>query len=216
MRGPHGAVPRRDGPAQQKAWFDQHVRPWLAASPAAHKILTWGNHDWCGQARNFEGDSPEAASSTALQILVDTSTSVPGNGAAGRSISVWATPWSRQFMNWAFMRSREELAETCAAIPEDVDILVSHQPPYGCGVEELRVGHELDDDVGKGHWPEVLRHHLFRNSVRLPPPPPSNLFEPLALAASPRSVSRMSPRLIMGVGWSCVSGLERGEFNVSL
>lgn len=27
-------------PAKQKAWFDQRVRPWLAASPATHKILT--------------------------------------------------------------------------------------------------------------------------------------------------------------------------------
>ena len=120
-------------PALQKAWFDQHVRPWLAASPAAHKLLTWGNHDWCGQACSFDGDSPEVASSDALQILVDTGTSVRGNGTSVRSISVWATPWSRRFMDWAFMKPSEELAETYAAIPKGVDILVSHQPPYGFG-----------------------------------------------------------------------------------
>src|SRR6185436_8527495 len=62
-------------PEAQKTWFDQHVRPWLAAAPAAHKILTWGNHDWCGQACDFAPDSPAAAPSTTLQILVDTSTS---------------------------------------------------------------------------------------------------------------------------------------------
>lgn len=32
-------------PSKQKTWFDQHVRPWLAASPAVNKILTWGNGD---------------------------------------------------------------------------------------------------------------------------------------------------------------------------
>jgi Icc-related predicted phosphoesterase len=120
-------------PTAQKVWFDESVRPWLAASPAAHRILTWGNHDWCGQACNFQGDSPNVASSTALQILVDGGTSVPGNGAAGRAISVWATPWSRRFMHWAFMKSREELAEIYAAIPEGIDVLVSHAPPYGYG-----------------------------------------------------------------------------------
>ena len=36
-------------------------------------------------------------------------------------------------MDWAFMRSREALAEIYASIPEHVDILVSHQPPYGLG-----------------------------------------------------------------------------------
>jgi hypothetical protein len=124
-------------PEEQKAWFDQHARPWLAAAPAAHRILTWGNHDWCGQKCDFEADSPAAASSMTLQILVDRGTSVPGAAAPGRSISVWGTPWSRLVMNWAFMKSGEELAETYAAIPAGVDILVSHQPPYGCGDDGL-------------------------------------------------------------------------------
>ena len=120
-------------PARQKDWFDQHVRPWLAAAPAAHKILTWGNHDWCGQACSFNGDFPDAASSTVLQILVDSGTSVPGTAAGRRPVSVWASPWSRQFMNWAFMKSDAELAAVYAAIPKGLDILVSHHPPYGCG-----------------------------------------------------------------------------------
>ncbi len=135
-------------PAKQKAWFDHHVRPWLATSPAAHKVLTWGNHDWCGQACSFEGDSPAAASSTALQILVDDVTSVPSDGAAGRSISIWATPWSNPFMNWAFMKSRAELADVYAAIPDGVDILVSHQPPYGYGDRYDHVGSREVEHLG--------------------------------------------------------------------
>lgn len=125
------AIAERE-PARQKDWFDGHVRPWLAAAPAAHKILTWGNHDWCGQACNFAGDGPGVAASTALQIVVDTGTTVSGNGN-GRPISVWGTPWSRQFMRWAFMKSEAELAELYATIPRGLDVLVSHQPPYGYG-----------------------------------------------------------------------------------
>jgi hypothetical protein len=34
---------------QQQAWFDRTVRPWLAATPATHKLPTWGNHHWCGR-----------------------------------------------------------------------------------------------------------------------------------------------------------------------
>lgn len=36
-------------------------------------------------------------------------------------------------MHWAFMKSSAELTRVYAAIPGHIDILVSHQPPYGYG-----------------------------------------------------------------------------------
>jgi hypothetical protein len=123
----------RDRPERQRAWFDAHARPWLSNAPATHKILTWGNHDFCGQACSFDHDAPPAASSTELQIVLDRGTRVPARGAAGQSISIWATPWSHEFESWAFMKSRAELAEMYASIPSGIDILVSHQPPLGHG-----------------------------------------------------------------------------------
>jgi len=131
-----GPAMARDHPGEQKAWFDQHVRTWLAGSAATHKLLTWGNHDWCGEACSFASDAPDRASSRVLQIVVDQGTTVriDGDGSgAGRSLSVWATPWSNRFMHWAFMKPREALADVYAAIPAGIDILVSHQPPFGHG-----------------------------------------------------------------------------------
>lgn len=115
-------------PEHQKAWFERNVRPWFAAAPATHKLMTWGNHDWCGEAFSFAADAPGSASSTHLQILIDEATTV---SVGDREVSVWGTPWSNRFMHWAFMKSPKELAEVYAAIPEGIDILVSHQPPYG-------------------------------------------------------------------------------------
>lgn len=125
-----GASLAERDPDAQKAWFDAHARPWLANAPATHKVLTWGNHDWCGQACAFDGDSPAVASTTALQVLVDEGTQVP---AVGRSISVWASPWSHEYGKWAFLKPRAGLAQVYAAIPFGVDILVSHEPPFGHG-----------------------------------------------------------------------------------
>jgi hypothetical protein len=110
--GPFMAV---HDPYQQQAWFDRTVRPWLAATSASHKLLTWGNHDWCGQMCSFRSDTPEHARSTDLQILVDEGTSVPSAGGAGREMSLWATPWSNTFMRWAFMKRLSDLERVYAA-----------------------------------------------------------------------------------------------------
>src|SRR5687767_15354848 len=75
--GPFMAV---HDPYQQQAWFDRTVRPWLAATPATHKVLTWGNHNWCGEMCSFRSDTPAHARSTDLQILVDEGTTVPSGG----------------------------------------------------------------------------------------------------------------------------------------
>jgi Calcineurin-like phosphoesterase len=135
-------------PEQQKSWFDRHVRPWLASVPAAHKILTWGNHDWCGQACNFRRDSPAEASLADAQILVDEGTVVPARESTDRTISVWATPWSNQFMNWAFMKQPSELDAVYGEIPDGTDILVSHQPPYGYGDRHFDVGSGRVEHLG--------------------------------------------------------------------
>jgi hypothetical protein len=118
-------------PEQQQAWFDRVARPWLAAAPATHRVLTWGNHDWCGQKCSFRTDSPRYARTTDLQILVDEGTTVPRD--SGGEVSVWATPWSNPFMQWAFMKEPRGLQRVYAAVPNGVDVLVSHQPPVVCG-----------------------------------------------------------------------------------
>lgn len=118
-----------DTPTQQKAWFEQTLRPWVARAPATRTILTWGNHDWCGQLCTFE----DSASATALTIVVDNAASVPNSSDAEYAVTVWASPWSNRFGDWAFMKAPAELVPVYAAIPEGIDILVSHQPPFGYG-----------------------------------------------------------------------------------
>jgi hypothetical protein len=123
----------RDRPDAQLAWFDAYARPWLERAPARHTILTWGNHDWCGAACPAGAVDVPGRVSPALRILVDEAASVPVNRAGRRPLSVWGTPWSNQYMRWAFMQPREALAGVYAAIPRGIDILVSHQPPFGYG-----------------------------------------------------------------------------------
>jgi 3',5'-cyclic AMP phosphodiesterase CpdA len=135
-------------PEQQKSWFDRHARAWLARAPATYKILTWGNHDWCGQACSFGRDSPAEASLTDLQILVDAGTTVPASGDHDSAVTVWAMPWSNRFLDWAFMKPPRELAAIYAAIPAHIDILISHQPPYGYGDRHVDAGSGRVEHLG--------------------------------------------------------------------
>lgn len=51
-----------------------------------------------------------------------------------RGLRIFGTPWSPRFGNgWAFNADRgEDIRSHWAKIPENLDILVVHGPPYGC------------------------------------------------------------------------------------
>lgn len=108
----------RKYPELQWNWFVETFIPWVR--PLAKRVLvTWGNHDFCGRLHKNEIiDNVVIACDGLVQI---------------DNLSIWLTPWSNQFMDWAFMQPHEDLAEVYGEIPAGIDILVSHQPPYGCG-----------------------------------------------------------------------------------
>ena len=49
------------------------------------------------------------------------------------SVKVWGSPWQPEFYDWAFNlpRGGEELKEKWDMIPPNVDILITHGPPWG-------------------------------------------------------------------------------------
>ena len=51
-------------------------------------------------------------------------------------------------MNWAFMKAPRELDAVYAEIPEGIDILISHQPPYGFGDRCLDLGSGKVEHLG--------------------------------------------------------------------
>ena len=49
------------------------------------------------------------------------------------SVKVWGSPWQPEFYDWAFNlpRGGEELKEKWDMIPPNMDILITHGPPWG-------------------------------------------------------------------------------------
>lgn len=109
----------RNDPERQLRWFENVFVPWVQDQPCEKAVMTWGNHDWCGHLKPFGRYGK-------LRICTD-------QAFFADDVKIWLTPWSNQFMSWAWMKPHAELAAIYAKIPNDVDILVSHQPPYGFG-----------------------------------------------------------------------------------
>lgn len=117
-------VPARMLPERQWLWFVKTWMPWRNRQPAKDCVVTWGNHDYCGLKHLSWFDMSKDGKRTiiACDQLVDVG-----------GLKVYLTPWSNQFLTWAFMKEPAHLIPIYQAIPTGVDILVSHQPPKGCG-----------------------------------------------------------------------------------
>lgn len=162
-----GGVPANVDPERQKHWFETKWLAWRLRQPAKHCVVTWGNHDFCGQRCDWRGRewaherNPErvlAAACGATEADMARVRTAADAGAMGLVVSlnatttlvcdalfeyeglrVWLSPWSNRFMDWAFMHSNATLEKIYSVIPEGIDILVSHQPPKWCR-DSFRVG----------------------------------------------------------------------------
>lgn len=99
---------------------------WLRFQKPKYKkiILIAGNHDFILEELPWEWPG--------IDYLCDSSTEFEG-------LKIYGSPWTKSFegMNpdcMAFtVRTDEELAEKWELIPDDVDILITHSPPYDVG-----------------------------------------------------------------------------------
>lgn len=120
-------------------------------------VCTPGNHDFACQhflTMNHMRSLYEDVFA-GIKYLQDESTIIDG-------VKFWGSPWQPWFMDWAFNLPRgSKLAEKWAAIPDDVNVLVTHTPPktYRDWVGQDRVGClDLANRIQK--LPD-LRLHVF-------------------------------------------------------
>lgn len=115
---------------KMKRWLSEEFKPWCESLPCNKVIFIAGNHDWiCSRNPEFMYKTfPKDAKVTYLfhESYVYTSLS-------GKEYTIFGSPYCKQFYNWAFMENDEVLVELFSKIPEDLDVLITHDQPYMYG-----------------------------------------------------------------------------------
>ena len=140
---------RQDADRQWR-WFYESYIPWIGGLDCKKVITVAGNHDYC-----FEKYTP---ANTDKHIYLE------NNGATIAGVTFYGTPNApKPVNNIAFCRDSGELSGIFSRIPDVLDVLICHAPPYGAG----GCGHPSGgpEDLGCRELTEALRDkrigHIF-------------------------------------------------------
>ena len=115
-------------PVMQGKWFGSYFIPWVEAVPSERIILIAGNHDYWLEENN-EALLREYAPSAGKKLIY-----LCDSGCELCGLTVYGTPWApKPFHNFAFTLPGEGLRERFSKIPSEVDLLLTHAVPKGCG-----------------------------------------------------------------------------------
>lgn len=124
---------------------------WIRNSKYKYKIVVAGNHDCSLHKSYFHSDPPEKSSFPKMFInpfILFGADYLCDSGTEFEGLKIWGSPWTKTFPGMnphckAFtVDTEDELADKYEYIPHDIDILITHSPPFGVGdgIDKLHDG----------------------------------------------------------------------------
>lgn len=111
-----------------KKWLIDEFKPWAESLPSERVYFISGNHE-IAVFRNPDfmyHNFPITGKVVYLNSSGDLYKAKDGN-----SYEIYGCPWCQSFGNWAFMTNDIELEKIYSNIPNNLDILLCHDAPYG-------------------------------------------------------------------------------------
>lgn len=113
---------------ESKKWFEETFKPWAESLNVDKVIFIGGNHDFY-LFNNEEQVRQLFPKYEKVTFLSHEEYDYLNND--GNVYKIFGTPWCHLFGNWSFMASDEELEKKYKDIPNNCDILITHDCPYG-------------------------------------------------------------------------------------
>jgi len=119
---PTGAIVVHCGDALNRGYLQEATdfAEWFSQLPYQHKIYVPGNHDSALE----DSYVVEIFRKLGIYVLIDKRVMLAG-------IRFYGTPWVPTYGNWSFMRDEVDLLPVYSKIPDNIDVLITHGPPYG-------------------------------------------------------------------------------------
>lgn len=112
---------------KMRKWLVNEFKPWCESLPCDKVIFIAGNHDdICKNSDFMYSVFPKDEKVTYLFHEGYTYIS-----KSGKEYNIFGTPYCKLFGNWAFMEMDDMLDKLYKDIPENLDILMTHDAPYG-------------------------------------------------------------------------------------
>ena len=150
---------------KMKTWLETEFAYWIKSLPVDKVYLVAGNHD-----AYFEGINPINLAEFKQQCgfkLIYLENNYVVHRHNGIEYKIFGTPYCHIFGNWPWMVSDERMEEYFKFIPNEVDIIISHDPPYGiCAVDQIlqkpRWSNEGLEHVGNRALADRLQNINFK------------------------------------------------------
>ena len=134
---------------------------WFAEQNYTHKVCIAGNHDrWC---EGRDSETKEMFGEKGIIYLKDELVEIEG-------LKIYGTPYQPYFCNWAFnIKKFETLKDIFKMIPEGLDILITHCPPFGIldksHLPRLYYGYTGEESLGSVELKEVLEELIIKPKI---------------------------------------------------
>lgn len=129
---------------KMKKWLVNEFKPWAESIPSRKVYFIAGNHDWVFSRDRDFGPS--------IFPLEDKVSYLCQSGDTfyhyDKEYKIFGTPYCKQFYNWAFMEEEGLLRSLYSVIPDNLDILITHDAPYGVSDILLQKEYYTGDHIG--------------------------------------------------------------------
>lgn len=131
-------------------WLKKRFSEWVNNLPCEMVFMVAGNHDLAFEGREPNWRLEHISNPTSRKLVLLENEYTDYLSIEGKVYRIFGTPLCHKFGNWAFMYEDEYIYnELNVKMPENCDILISHDAPYGTSdICFEATWHTLEEHIG--------------------------------------------------------------------